>query len=268
MTIFCRTFLDSKKRPDGRGLLDFRPMVVKLGTVSTADGSATVRLGHTTVVCGIKSEIATPTLETPDQGFIVPNVELHPCSSPRFGSGPPGVQAMDLSQFMQNVLITAGVLDLNDLCLVPSKYAWCLYCDVVCINYDGNVYDAAQVAVMAALHDVRLPTLTYNEEEDKTTVAIERTLPLKIKSRPVSSTFTLYSDAIQLADPTAEDESQGSGEITTVLREDGSLCYLHKPGGHAVPPQMLDPLVLLAAKRVKHINTIITNAHTEVHSTN
>ncbi|KAK3856360.1 hypothetical protein Pcinc_025882 [Petrolisthes cinctipes] len=261
---YYKTFLDSNKRPDGRRLLKFRPVVVKVGTVSTAEGSATVRFGHTTVVCGVKAEIATPTLNNPHQGFVVPNVELHPCCSPNFTSGLPGVQAMELSQFIQSVLTSAGVLDLADLCVVPSKYSWCLYCDVVCINYDGNVYDAALVAVMAALQDVKLPKLTYDEENDKATVALERTLPLNIKSRPISSTFTLYSDTVQLADPTAEDESQGSGVTTVVVREDGSLCYLHKPGGRAVPTTTLDSLVLLAAKRVKKINEVIAKAGQEV----
>ena len=41
-----------------------------LGSISTADGSALVRLGNTTVVCGVKAEIAEPELDLPDNGFI------------------------------------------------------------------------------------------------------------------------------------------------------------------------------------------------------
>lgn len=40
------------------------------GSISTADGSALVRLGETTVVCGIKAEIAEPELDAPTTGFI------------------------------------------------------------------------------------------------------------------------------------------------------------------------------------------------------
>lgn len=40
------------------------------GSISTANGSALVRIGDSTIVCGVKAEIAEPDLERPDQGFI------------------------------------------------------------------------------------------------------------------------------------------------------------------------------------------------------
>lgn len=40
------------------------------GAVSTADGSSLVRLGDTTVVCGVKAEIAEPDLDAPEDGFL------------------------------------------------------------------------------------------------------------------------------------------------------------------------------------------------------
>ena len=41
-----------------------------VGSISTADGSSIVRLGDTTVVCGIKAEIAEPDLDAPEDGFL------------------------------------------------------------------------------------------------------------------------------------------------------------------------------------------------------
>lgn len=40
------------------------------GSISTADGSSLVRLGDTTVVCGVKAEIAEPDLDAPEDGFL------------------------------------------------------------------------------------------------------------------------------------------------------------------------------------------------------
>jgi len=40
---------------------------------------------------------------------------------------------------------------LSSLCISPRKAVWAIYIDVVCINYDGNAFDAAVLAVMAAL---------------------------------------------------------------------------------------------------------------------
>ena len=37
---------------------------------------------------------------------------------------------------------------------------WCLYADVICLNYDGNIQDASLVALLAALRNctsVRIP---------------------------------------------------------------------------------------------------------------
>ena len=45
------------------------------------------------------------------------------------------------------------VVDLKSLCIVPGKAVWVLYLDVVCINFDGNAFDAAVLAVVAALRD-------------------------------------------------------------------------------------------------------------------
>lgn len=62
-----------------------------------------------------------------------------------------------------------------------QQLAWCLYCDVICLNYDGNMHDAALIALMAALQNVQLPEVTYDEESERTTIAPDTTLPLKLK---------------------------------------------------------------------------------------
>lgn len=44
--------------------------VLTPGSIATADGSALVRMGDTTMVCGVKAEIAEPTSSTPNEGFV------------------------------------------------------------------------------------------------------------------------------------------------------------------------------------------------------
>ena len=46
-----------------------------------ADGSAIVRQGATTVVCGVRAELAPPRPEEPDRGYLVRqtlNIEIEP----------------------------------------------------------------------------------------------------------------------------------------------------------------------------------------------
>jgi hypothetical protein len=40
------------------------------GTIETADGSALVRFGNTTMLCGIRAEVCEPSLQKPDDGWI------------------------------------------------------------------------------------------------------------------------------------------------------------------------------------------------------
>jgi exosome complex component RRP43 len=67
---YLERFLADKFRPDGREASEWRDLFVHLGSISTADGSALVRLGETTIVCGVKAEIAEPDLEQPTEGFL------------------------------------------------------------------------------------------------------------------------------------------------------------------------------------------------------
>ncbi len=47
----------------------------------------------------------------------------------------------------------AEVVPLNSLCIAKGKAVWVLYVDAICINYDGNAFDAALLAIVAALQD-------------------------------------------------------------------------------------------------------------------
>lgn len=40
------------------------------GSISTAEGSALARVGDTTIVCGVKAEVAEPELDRPTHGFL------------------------------------------------------------------------------------------------------------------------------------------------------------------------------------------------------
>ena len=94
------------------------------GSISTADGSALVKLGNTTIGCGVKAEIAEPELDKPKDGFLgtpiflfslvrsfkrvppVPNLDLPAICSPKFKPGPPTDEAQVLSDRLNEVLVS------------------------------------------------------------------------------------------------------------------------------------------------------------------
>lgn len=89
--------------------------------------------------------------------------------------------------------------------IAPGKAAWAIYIDVVCINYDGNAYDAAVLAVMAALRNsgwltsvltnpaARLPRATYNDETLSTVCDANETYALPLGRIPLSCSFGLQT---------------------------------------------------------------------------
>nr|XP_020634806.1 exosome complex component RRP45B-like [Pogona vitticeps] len=82
---------------------------------------------------------------------VVPNVDLPPLCSSRFRPGPPGEEAQAASQFIADVIENSQIVLKEDLCIVDGKIAWVLYCDIICLDYDGNLLDASLCAFLAAL---------------------------------------------------------------------------------------------------------------------
>ncbi|TEB32278.1 ribosomal protein S5 domain 2-like protein [Coprinellus micaceus] len=215
---YLERFLAEGFRPDGRTLEGWRDVSVNTGSISTADGSALVRLGNTTVVCGVKAEIAEPELDAGNRGFLVPNLDLPAMCSPRFKPGPPADDAQVLSDRLNEALIASNILPLESLCIQPNKSVWVLYVDATCINYDGNAFDATLLAMVAALKNTRLPKTTYDELTKRTICSrkAER-IPLDIKRTPVSASFGIFDSNRILSDPTAFEEPLLDTTLTVLL---------------------------------------------------
>lgn len=99
----------------------------------------------------IFQELAIPRADIPDHGYLVPNIELSPLCSSKFRPGPPSEQAQVLSKSIDIILSNSRALDLKDLCICKNKLVWVLYCDILCLNFNGSVIDACIGAVIAAL---------------------------------------------------------------------------------------------------------------------
>lgn len=67
---YLKRFLDQNVRPDGRLLNEFRKTMITANAISTANASGMVRLGGTTVVCGIKAEVCEPKVNIPNKGYL------------------------------------------------------------------------------------------------------------------------------------------------------------------------------------------------------
>ncbi|KAF8933800.1 Exosome complex component RRP43 [Dissophora ornata] len=265
-TEYFRKFISQGVRPDGRLLNGFRPTTVHYGVITTANGSAMVRIGGTTVVCGVKAEVAEPKLDAPDQGYLVPNVDLSPICSSAFKPGPPSEQAQVVSDAINRVLKESSVLNLKDLCIEESKAVWALWVDVVCVSYDGNIYDAALASVMAALTNVRIRKPTYEEGVVKVSGSEsandENSFKLNLSRTPLSSSFALFDTTLTLlADPNFAEESISQGQISVTLDEHGQLCAVSKVGAASSSQALLKSCVERARERSRELRSIMNQQH-------
>jgi len=254
---YYKEFLKENIRPDGRGLNEFRKTFLNIDSINTADGSALIRLGETMVVCGIKSELAEPTLEDPNKGYFIPNVDLPPLCSSEYLPGPPSDKSQVLSQQVLEYFSNSQLLNLDELCVQTKKLCWVLYADIVCISHDGNLLDAILIALLAALINTKLPVMKVNEETGEIVASDKDTFTLNIVNKAVSTSLALFNESILLVDPTHEEEDLSNGVITVVMGANQKLVSLYKPGGVAVKDETLRSCIQASINRYEEVNNLL-----------
>jgi exosome complex component RRP42 len=223
----------SGKRVDGRAPDEMRPVTFEVGYVASADGSALVHLGETTVLSGIKLEPGKPFPDTPNAGVLTTNAELVPLSSPTFEPGPPHPRAIEVSRVVDRAIRAAETIDLKKLCVTPGEKCWTCFTDIHVLDHSGNLIDAAMLAAVAALSHATVPAKRFEIGED---------YPLEVAHVPVESTFVRLGDTIVI-DPTFEEESAAQGRLTIATDEAGNIVAMQKGLVGAFAPEEVKSLV-------------------------
>ena len=216
--------LKQSKRLDGRAILDYREISIETNVLQKTCGSASVKIGDSEVLAGIKVELGRPFPDTPDKGIIICNAELLPICSAFIEPGPPSEDAIELSRVSDRGIRESGMIDLSQLVIRKGEDVFAVFIDVAIINEDGNLFDACSYAIAAALHGATMPT--YKIENDKV-VILEEVKPLPILSLPISTTFVKIGDKI-LLDPNAEEQTMCEARLTLVTDDKGNYVSAQK----------------------------------------
>lgn len=239
--------LDKGFRLDNRKFDEYRPISVEYGISSkSAEGSARVKIGKTEVIAGIKLEVGEPYADSPDDGTIVVNVELLPLSNPEFESGPPGIDAIELSRVVDRAIREGKGLNFKKLCIKKGELMWTVLIDIYPINHDGNLFDAASIAALAALKDAKFPKL----EGDKVNYNESTKEKLPLEKLPVSCTVLKLGNHF-IVDPSIEEEDISDARLTVGVLEDGTLCSLQKGGDSSLSIDDIANMVEIAIKKTK-----------------
>lgn len=265
--------------------------MINTGSLSHSNGSAVVRLGDTSVVCGVRGEILLasevphpPNESTQDEdlieglGLLVPNVELSTgCSPACLPGNPPSNSAQSLSWRISSLLHASSLLQPADLSInytepksadmgpdeepnTAVKAYWTLYIDILCISLDGNCYDAAWIAVMAALRNTTLSKAWWDADHEAVVCSphANEARSLTLNGSPSATTFAVFSTASPLkqrseaeswvlADPDSFEEDI-CHETVTVAVDNGKLVKIEKQGGAHVGKNAMNDCVSIASK--------------------
>lgn len=206
-----RMFL-ANKRFDGRKLTDYRKIEVSFEVSNCAEGSARVKLGKTEVIVGVKMTLDAPYPDSPDKGNLMVSADLLPLASPRFESGPPKFDAIELPRLVDRAIRESGMINLKELVIKPGEKVWTVIIDIYPINADGNLVDAATIGAVAALKKAVIPGITELGNPDYKH-RTKKKLPLSDETYPFSITLFKLGNSLYL-DPTREEEESSETRIT------------------------------------------------------
>ncbi|KAL3115309.1 hypothetical protein niasHT_011658 [Heterodera trifolii] len=147
-------------RNDGRSPTDYRPMALETGVLLGSNGSARLQLGATDVLVAVKADLQPlePSTETGDIQRVHFFVDISANASPRFAGRGGNDQAEEWAKSLAGAFANtapSAMPDMAKLMLAPTQL-WCLYVDVVVLQFDGNAMDAISLAVKAALADTEI----------------------------------------------------------------------------------------------------------------
>ena len=105
---------------------------------------------------------------------------------------------------------------------------WLLRADVVCLCHDGNVADAALIALTVALRSLKVPTPSVADDGEVTAhpSAFSR---LTLGSIPLPLTLAVIGSDV-LSDPSSQEEAQAAATVTVVLTSETKVRrHVHAP---------------------------------------
>ncbi|XP_068337011.1 uncharacterized protein [Pyrus communis] len=242
-------------RSDDRKRLTPRPINVKTGVISQANGSTRVRMGATDVIASVKAELGRPTALQPDKGKVFINVDCSPTAAPMFeGRGGEELSA-ELSVALRCCLLggksgSGAGIDLSSLVVVEGKICWDLYIDGLVVSSDGNLLDALGAAIKAALSYIGIPRVNVaagasGDEQPEVDVSDEEFLQFDTSKVPVIVTLT-KAGKHYIVDATSEEESQMSSAVSISVNRQGNICGLIKQGGAGLDPSIILDMVSVA----------------------
>lgn len=239
--------LANGKRVDGRRVDEFREIKIDTGCIESADGSARIKLGKTEAIAGVKIIPGTPYGDAPGDGVLTTGAELIPMAHPSFESGPPGENAIELARVVDRGIRESKMVDVSKLCIKVGEEIWMCFIDMYALDYDGNLFDAFNLAAVCALKTAIVPAAQYGKGED---------YPLPVTCLPISVTSVKIGNDL-IVDPSFDEEAISSARLTVTTDDNGNYRAMQKGGKGSITRDDLTLCLDRAAELGREVRKII-----------
>ena len=240
----------------------------KSNTLTHTYGQSHVTLGNTAILCGITLEVGK--LSELVHGSIDARINIELVCTPACNNQKYTINKIDnnivsINQQLNAIIRSSRCVDNNILNIINNtisnnatnldQYCYVLYVDLICINDDGNLFDAALLACITALQNTYLPQYTnIDSDTNELTISEQRsTIPLQLNNIPIATTFAILGDSTILIDPTYDEECVSTGLLTVCVTDENNICYINKIGIVDIDQLQMEHCIQQATQRHKQI---------------
>lgn len=245
-----KDLVENNQREDGRDLNEYRDIKVETDVISKAEGSAKVQIGGTKVMVGIKPQVGVPFPDTPNLGVLMTNCEMLPIADPSFEPGPPNEDSIELARVVDRGIRESEMVDLEQLCIEKAKHVWMIFIDLHILDNCGNLFDACELAVMAALSTAKLPTASIVDDELK--LDKDNMIDIPLKDKVTMCTFVKVANEM-LIDPTLIETAVSDARLNIGITQSGKICAMQKGGDHPLTKDEVLKSIERAFKKSKDL---------------
>ncbi|XP_014255817.1 exosome complex component RRP43-like [Cimex lectularius] len=253
---YLKEHLQKGIRPVGnRKHFSYRSVIGNINVVKSCCGSSIVKIGNTTVLCGISHEVTSPSRKYPRQGLVDINCKLSEHCNIQHNYKNKVVQLRQCTNLLQKLFLSLNIIDLNSLCIAEGEYVWLLRVHLICLDYDGAFWDGAVLAMYLALKSLKLPEISYDVESKSFQIKSKNLSPIPVGKFPLATTFGLFQKFV-FADPNREEEEL-CGSFVTIITEKDDIKVVQKRGGTLMMEQQLNECLNVAKARYKVMESTV-----------
>ncbi|KAK4540218.1 hypothetical protein LTR36_009716 [Oleoguttula mirabilis] len=256
---FLLSALRENIRLDARPLDAYRPIDLSFPGGPDEYGTADVRIGKTRVLAKISAEVVAPYADRKFEGVFTIACELSPMASAAWEVGRQDQAEILLSRLLEKTIRRSGALDTESLCIVAGAKCFHIRADIHVLDHDGNLVDAACLALIAALLHFRRPDVEIHGEEVTVFPLREREpVKLSMQHQPFCITTSYFDGGlIMLQDATRLEEACREGEVVVSMNRFGEVCSMAKYGGAPVDGLGLLACTKAALEKVKMLDRLV-----------